>query len=144
MELIQTTKLSYQDWKSDKVYNVELIKSLHSNNWNVQFAYGRRNTTLKTGIKNTNALSYNQARKLFNDLVYSKEKKGYSVVSKNQNDYERQKFYSSFAMTLVNTGVLNETEYKRIAGMLNSCDPESIKLAEVLIETKELQRWEQN
>jgi len=144
MELIQTTKLMYQDWKSDKVYNVELIKSFNSNNWNVQFAYGRRNSTLKTGIKNSVALSYQQARDMYLKLVYSKEKKGYRVTNQNQNNYERKRFYSSFAMTLLNQGILNQQETTRILGMLESHDPESIKLAEVLIETKEQQRWEQN
>ena len=47
-------------------------------------------------------------------------------------------------MTLLNQGILNQQETTRILGMLESHDPESIKLAEVIIETKEQERWEQN
>ena len=38
---------------------------------------------------------------------------------------------------------ITEDEYSTVTRMLYSNDPETVKLAEVLIETKENQRWEQ-
>jgi hypothetical protein len=39
---------------------------------------------------------------------------------------------------------MTEEEYTTVTRMLYSNDPETVKLAEVLIETKEQQRWERN
>lgn len=145
MELIQTTNLHFYDYKSDKVYYAELCKIPKSNLWNINFAYGRRGNTLVHGTKNENPLPFYKARAVYNKLIQSKVKKGYNytdLLATTQN--QRTRIYSSFAAEMVNEKYMTEEEYPTVTRMLYSTDPETVKLAEVLIETKEKQRWEQN
>jgi predicted DNA-binding WGR domain protein len=143
MELIQTTNLHYHDYKSDKVYYAELCKIPKSNLWNINFAYGRRGTTLVHGTKNEQPLSYNKAFGVYHKLVNSKVTKGYNYAPANWVSGSRIRTYSSFAAEMVNQKYMTEEEYTTVTRMLYSTDPETVKLAEVLIETKEKQRWEQ-
>lgn len=72
----QAIYLFCTEGSSDKVYQA----SLHSQDggWVVEFAYGRRGQTLKTGTKTSNAVSYTEALKMFNKLVKEKTSKGYT------------------------------------------------------------------
>ena len=144
MELIQTTNLHFQDFKSDKVYYAELCKIPKSNLWNINFAYGRRGNTLVHGTKNEQPLPYNKAALVYNKLVNSKITKGYNYTASNWVANNRTRAYTSFASELVNEKYITEDEYSTVTRMLYSNDPETVKLAEVLIETKEKLRWEQN
>jgi len=144
MELIQTTNLHYYDFKSDKVYYAELCKIPKSNLWNINFAYGRRNNTLIHGVKNEQPLPYNKAAAVYMTLVNSKLNKGYKRTDLSLVANNRTRAYSSFAAALVNEKYITEDEYTTVTRMLYSTDPETVKLAEVLIETKEKLRWEQN
>ena len=143
MELIETTNLHLMDFKSDKVYYAELCKLPKTNLWNINFAYGRRGNSLVNGTKNEKPLSYFHARKVYDKLIESKVKKGYKYTDLQQKHGQRIRIYSSFAAEMVNEKILTVDEYSSIAKMLYSNDPETVKLAEVLIETKEKQRWEQ-
>lgn len=75
MEIVLKSRLSFQEGGSDKVYNVDIVKN--TTGYDVQFAYGRRGSSLATGRKNTATLTYEKAEKLFNKLVEEKVKKGY-------------------------------------------------------------------
>jgi predicted DNA-binding WGR domain protein len=70
--------LFLQDGTSDKVYHCWCIrdKELTDNGFSVHFEYGRRGGTMTRGTKITGTTSM-YARKVFNDLVASKKKKGY-------------------------------------------------------------------
>jgi hypothetical protein len=144
MELIQTTNLHFHDFKSDKVYYAELCKIPNNNLWNINFAYGRRGNTLVHGTKNEQPLPYNKAAGVYMKLVNSKISKGYNYTELNWVSRSRIITYSSFAAEMVNQKDMTEEEYTTVTRMLYSNDPETVKLAEVLIETKEKQRWEQN
>jgi bifunctional non-homologous end joining protein LigD len=144
MELIQTTNLHFHDFKSDKVYYAELCKIPKSNLWNIHFAYGRRGNTLVHGTKNEQPLPYNKAAGVYMKLVNSKVTKGYNYTASSWVSDSRTRTYSSFAAEMVNEKYMTEEEYTTVTRMLYSNDPETVKLAEVLIETKEKQRWEQN
>jgi predicted DNA-binding WGR domain protein len=144
MELIQTTNLHFHDFKSDKVYYAELCKIPNNNLWNINFAYGRRGNTLVHGTKNEQPLPYNKAAGVYMKLVNSKINKGYNYTELNWVSRSRIITYSSFAAEMVNQKDMTEEEYTTVTRMLYSNDPETVKLAEVLIETKEKQRWEQN
>ncbi|WP_233890640.1 WGR domain-containing protein, partial [Tenacibaculum piscium] len=76
MKLIKQKKLYFSDEKSDKVYEVDLCES--QDLFIVNFRYGRRGTSLREGTKTVFPVSYEEAEKIFNKLVGSKEKKGYS------------------------------------------------------------------
>lgn len=143
MKLINTTSLWYKKNESDKVYHVHLIKNLQDDYWNVEFAYGRRFTNLKQGIKNNTTLSYNKAKDMYEKLIKSKEKKGYSIENTITHNIDRVSFYKKFVMKLLNEGKLSEKESIKILKLLISNDPESTNLAEILIETKEQEKWVQ-
>ena len=70
-----TANLYFREGSSDKVYQVVLREE--SGGWFVDFAYGRRGNTLKSGTKNATALTFNQALTSFNKLVDEKKAKGY-------------------------------------------------------------------
>ena len=144
MELILNTNLHYMDFKSDKVYYTELCKIPKTNLWNINFAYGKRGNNLVEGTKNENPLPFYKARLVYDKLIQSKVKKGYKYTDLQQKHGDRIRVYSSFAAEMVNEKILTVDEYSNIAKMLYSNDPETVKLAEVLIETKEKKRWEQS
>jgi len=86
------TTLYYKDDTSDKVYQVNVDPA--SNGYNVNFAYGRRGSTLTTGTKNTLPLPKADAEKLADKLVKEKMAKGYTpglngTPYKNMNNEDR-------------------------------------------------------
>lgn len=76
MKLIQQKTLYFSEGKSDKVYEVDLCESQEL--FVVNFRYGRRGANLREGTKTVFPVGYEEALKIFNKLVESKEKKGYS------------------------------------------------------------------
>lgn len=144
MELIQTTNLHFFDFKSDKVYYAELCKIPKNNLWNINFAYGRRGNTLVHGTKNDRPLPYNKATEIYHKLINSKINKGYNYAQENWVNNNKTRIYTCFASELANEKYITEDEYSTVTRMLYSNDPETVKLAEILIETKEKLRWEQN
>jgi len=68
--------LYFKQGSSDKVYNVSLEEVEH-NRFVVNFAYGRRGATLKTGTKTKTPVDYASAKKLYDKLVKSKTAEGY-------------------------------------------------------------------
>jgi hypothetical protein len=143
MELIKSANLWYSDYRSDKVYQAELCKIPKSNLWNINFAYGRRGSKLVQGTKNEQPIPYNKAEKIYMKLVNSKLTKGYGHTDINWVSNNRTRAYSSFAAEMVNEKYITEEEYTTVTRMLYSTDPETVRLAELIIETKEQQRWEQ-
>ncbi|MCD8405577.1 WGR domain-containing protein [Tenacibaculum dicentrarchi] len=79
MKLIKQKKLYFSDEKSDKVYEVDLCES--QDLFIVNFRYGKRGASLREGTKTVFPVSYEEAEKIFNKLVGSKEKKGYSEAN---------------------------------------------------------------
>ncbi|MBX3742490.1 MAG: WGR domain-containing protein [Akkermansiaceae bacterium] len=73
----QHTKLYYQEGSSDKVYEVFIEPK--DDGCIVRFAYGRRGTTLQTGVKTSKPVSSKEAGKIFDGLVKQKLAKGYRV-----------------------------------------------------------------
>ena len=77
MKSIRKTILQFRQGNSDKVYEVELCE-VSDARFVVNFRYGRRGSTLREGTKTTVAVSLDQANEIFDTLVESKTKKGYS------------------------------------------------------------------
>jgi bifunctional non-homologous end joining protein LigD len=75
-EQSQSISLYYQDGGSDKVYNATIEKV--DDGFLVNFAFGRRGATLQTGTKTTQPVSYEAAKKFFNQLINAKKAKGYT------------------------------------------------------------------
>ncbi|MBP0009148.1 WGR domain-containing protein [Roseofilum sp. Belize Diploria] len=80
MKRIKQTTLHYQDNRSDKIYEVELLLA-GDNGYIVNFRYGRRGANLKEGTKTPNPVSLPEAEKFFDKLVKEKTKKGYQDIT---------------------------------------------------------------
>jgi bifunctional non-homologous end joining protein LigD len=74
--LEESVTLYFQQGKSDKVYQAFLQEVEGS--FTVNYAFGRRGTTLKTQTKTQEPLDYDKAKKVFDKLVNSKIAKGYT------------------------------------------------------------------
>ncbi|SOD13355.1 WGR domain-containing protein [Pedobacter xixiisoli] len=78
MKLIKQSRLFFKEGKSDKVYEIDLCE-LSTNEFLVNFRYGRRGNTLKEGTKTPSALQLDKAEILFAELENEKRKKGYQT-----------------------------------------------------------------
>ncbi len=76
--------LFYRQERSDKVYKAFLEQK--EGLFVVNFAYGRRGSTLKTGTKTQSPVPYEKAKKIYDKLVLSKAAKGY-VPDEDNSDY---------------------------------------------------------
>lgn len=76
MKLVKQIELIFQGGTSDKVYEVDLCE-VGSNQYVVNFRYGRRGSTLKEGTKTALPVAWAKAEQVFDKLVASKVKKGY-------------------------------------------------------------------
>jgi bifunctional non-homologous end joining protein LigD len=75
-ENIMQTTLYYREGSSDKVYQVAIEPK--DSQFVVNFAYGRRGTTLQTGTKTSTPVDHATAVKVFEKLVRAKQAKGYT------------------------------------------------------------------
>jgi len=69
--------LYFKQGRSDKVYTVSL-EEVENKCFVVNFAYGRRGATLRTGTKTKTPVDYASAKKTYTKLVKSKISKGYA------------------------------------------------------------------
>jgi len=76
--------LFYKQEKSDKIYKASLEEK--DGSFIVNFAYGRRGATLRTGTKTQTPVAYEKAKKIYDKLVTSKSAKGY-VPDEDSSDY---------------------------------------------------------
>ncbi len=106
--------LYFKQGSSDKIYKAELIEG--EGGFLVNFAYGRKGSTLKTGTKTQNPVAYEKAKKIYDKLVNGKSAKGY-VPNEDSTKY----VYSD---DQVNTGVhcqlLNPVEETELTSLIES------------------------
>jgi len=67
--------LFFKQERADKVYKAALEEK--DSQYIVNFAYGRRGSTLKTGTKTQTPVPYEKAKKIYDKLVRDKSAKGY-------------------------------------------------------------------
>jgi bifunctional non-homologous end joining protein LigD len=72
----RSVSLYFTEGSSNKVYQAHLRQK--DPGWVVDFAYGPRGKALKTGAKTSEPVSYEQALKVYDKLVGSKKKDGYT------------------------------------------------------------------
>ena len=70
------TTLYYREGSSDKIYQAAIEQA--DGGFVVNFAFGRRGSTLQTGTKTTPPVSQEKAKAIFDKLVASKLAKGYT------------------------------------------------------------------
>ena len=68
--------LYYREGSSDKVYQAAIEPA--GNQFVVNFAYGRRGSTLTSGTKTSSPVDYTAAKKIYAKLVSEKKAKGYT------------------------------------------------------------------
>ena len=73
---MESITLYFRQSSSDKVYQAAIEPK--DDGFVVNFAYGRRGTTLSTGTKTSTAVEYAQAKAIFDKLVKEKTSKGYT------------------------------------------------------------------
>jgi len=84
--IIQQSTLYYQEGSSDKVYKTWIEEDTSSNSFVVNFAFGRRGSTMQTGTKTKRPTTKSQALSVYSKLVDSKLAKGYEEGSPS-SDY---------------------------------------------------------
>src|SRR5437763_12335068 len=67
--------LYFKQGSSDKVYQATIEQQ--NGGYVVNFAFGRRGTTLQIGTKTQSLVSYDEAKGIFDKLVNEKTAKGY-------------------------------------------------------------------
>src|SRR5688572_21700643 len=107
---MKTTTLYYQEGSSDKVYQTTIEPK--GSGFVVNFAYGRRGSTMSTGTKTTAPVDLPSAEKLFDNLVREKKAKGYTE-GENSTPYSTQQSreYSGVLPQLLNP--IDEDELER-------------------------------
>ena len=73
---LPNTTLYYREGSSDKVYQCAIAPA--GTRFVVNFAYGRRGSTLNTGTKTNVPVDYEDAKRIFDKLVKEKTAKGYT------------------------------------------------------------------
>ena len=73
---MQSTTLYYREGSSDKVYRAAI--ETRDGGYVVNFAYGRRGSTLNTGTKTTSPVTSDEAQHIYDKLVKEKMAKGYT------------------------------------------------------------------
>lgn len=75
LERAESISLYFQAGSSDKRYDAFLEQT--NGGWLVNFAFGRRGSTLRPGTKTNAPVPYAQAKKIYDKLVASKTSEGY-------------------------------------------------------------------
>jgi bifunctional non-homologous end joining protein LigD len=76
LEKLENITLYYREGSSDKVYQCAIEPA--GTRFTVNFAYGRRGSTLNTGTKTNVPVDYDDAKRIFDKLVKEKQSKGYA------------------------------------------------------------------
>ena len=82
---MNSVSLQYREGSSDKVYQASLEPK--ESGWVVNFAYGRRGSTLTSGTKTSTPVGRIEAEKIFERLVAEKMKKGYRQGESSGSSY---------------------------------------------------------
>ncbi|HZK82023.1 MAG TPA: WGR domain-containing protein [Humisphaera sp.] len=72
----ENVTLYYREGSSDKVYHAAIEPS--GSGFIVTFAYGRRGSTMNTGVKTSAPVGFAEAKKIYDKLVNEKTAKGYT------------------------------------------------------------------
>ena len=117
MNTIQQTTLYYRAGNSDKVYQVAVEPA--GERYVVNFAYGRRGSTLSTGTKTNVPVDHARACAIFDQLVREKTAKGYTPGESGTP-------YQHTANAGRNTGIvpmlLNPIEAEEVANLIHNPD----------------------
>ena len=113
----ESTTLYYRSGSSDKVYHAAVDE--RPGGYVVNFAYGRRGSTLQSGTKTHVPVSFDDAQKIYNKLVREKTAKGYTPGANGTP-------YSGTENAQRSTGILpqllNPVDERQLEKLLNDAD----------------------
>ena len=115
IEELKSTSLYYREGSSDKEYHVRL--EAKDNGYVVNFAYGRRGSTLTTGTKTSAPVYYDAALMVFDKLVKEKKAKGYTEGAEGTPYQHSEKSLSGLQPQLLNP--IDEVEVARLVSNPN-------------------------
>src|SRR5579859_5775856 len=121
--------LYYREGSSDKVYQVAIAPA--DKLFVVNFAYGRRGSTLSTGTKTSSPVDYDAARKIFIKLVSEKKAKGYTDGEDGTPYQHTNKQSSGILPQLLNS--IEETEVERLLYDDDYCAQEKFDGRHILV-----------
>lgn len=108
-----TVTLYYREGTSDKVYQASIAPS--GVGFVVNFAFGRRGSTLQTGTKTSSPVTLDKAQAIFDKLVREKTAKGYTP---GEDGTPYQGTPTESRVTGVNCQLLNPIGEEQLAGYL--------------------------
>ncbi len=135
----ESITLFYKQEKSDKVYKASLEEK--EDGFIVNFAYGRRGSTLKTGTKTQTPVVYEKAKKIYDKLITSKSAKGY-IPDQDDSDYV---YESDQVKTGIHCQLLNPIDNEEVVALIadnNWWMQEKKDGRRMLIQTKETESGE--
>ena len=121
--------LYYREGSSDKVYQAAMEPA--GNQFVVNFAYGRRGTTLTTGTKTSSPVDYAAAKKIYTKLVSEKKAKGYTEGENGTPYQHADKQASRILPQLLNA--IEEAEVELLLRDDNYCAQEKFDGKHLLI-----------
>jgi bifunctional non-homologous end joining protein LigD len=121
--------LYYREGSSDKVYQAAIEPA---GEWFVvNFAYGRRGSTLTTGTKTSSPVDYDTAKKIFTKLVNGKKAKGYTEGESGTPYQHTDKLSSGILPQLLNP--IEEADVERLLHDDDYCSQEKFDGRHILI-----------
>jgi len=114
---METITLTCREGSSDKVYQAGLERK--DDGYVVQFAFGRRGTTLQTGYKTPAPIPYDKAKTILDRLLREKLAKGYNPAEQGPT---YQTSDAQERRTGIHCQLLNPIEEKAVSQYL--CDPD--------------------
>ena len=114
---LENITLYYREGSSDKVYQCQIEQA--GERFVVNFAYGRRGSTLNTGTKTNVPVEYADAKRIFDKLVKEKQGKGYTQGQDATPYQHADKQPSGLIPQLLNP--IEETQVLDLIGDDNYC-----------------------
>jgi bifunctional non-homologous end joining protein LigD len=128
---VQTVSLYFKEGASDKEYHASIDPQ--DGSYVVNFAYGRRGTTLQTGTKTSSPVDLQTATKIFTKLVTEKKAKGYTEgeVGTPYQHTEKEDRVSNILPQLLNP--IDESELEKLIADDNWCAQEKFDGRRILL-----------
>jgi len=128
-EATERVALYYREGSSDKVYQAAIEPA--GNQFVVNFAYGRRGSTLTSGTKTSSPVDYAAAKKIYVKLVSEKKAKGYTEGENGTPYQHAEKQASGILPQLLNP--ITEAEVELLLRDDNYCAQEKFDGKHLLI-----------
>jgi bifunctional non-homologous end joining protein LigD len=129
MEAQNQVTLYYREGSSDKVYQAAIEPA--GELFVVNFAYGRRGSTLSTGTKTSSSVDYDTAKRIFTKLVCGKKAKGYTEGANGTPYSHSEKQASGILPQLLNA--IEEADAERLLHDDDYCAQEKFDGRHLLI-----------